>query len=68
MHGEVHPWFGGYNLSSKDFIFSRAPRYSIQQAEWTQGLKDVLQVENRRMRDSFLLPGFLAKWIHLYNA
>jgi len=64
-HGQVGPWYS--DMSSEDFVFSRAPRYSIQQAEWIGNLNEVLQVEDRRIRDMFLLPGFLAKWIHLYN-
>ena len=61
-------------LSEKDFVWSMAPHQYLRYGPtywWAfrvSKIHYILRDRERRMREYFLLPGFLHKWIHLYNA
>lgn len=60
--------------SESDFIWSMAPHHPLRPgpAYWwalrESRIHYILRDRDRRMREYFLLPGRLHKWIHLYNA
>jgi hypothetical protein len=70
--GDLTAWTQRIGNKS-DFVWSMAPRRPLFPGPhyWfplrDSKVHEILQDENRRMREYFLLPGHLLKWIHLYN-
>jgi hypothetical protein len=65
---------GGDKRNESDFRWSMAPHHPLTPRPgywWTlqrSKINKVLPDRNARMREYFLLPGYLHKWIYLYNA
>jgi len=62
-----------FDHNESDFVWSMAPRqpigldYDYWQALRYPSFHAVLKDKERRMKEYFLLPGMLHKWINLYN-
>jgi hypothetical protein len=71
--GDVSAWTAN-GRNESEFVWSMAPHRPLlpEPAYWwalrRSRINYVLTDRERRMREYFLLPGFLHKWIYLYNA
>jgi hypothetical protein len=76
LAGDLKDWGenGGDQRNESDFIWSMAPHHPLspRPGYWwplqRSRIHQILKDKDSRMREYFLLPGFLHKWIHLYNA
>jgi hypothetical protein len=73
LSGNLFVWIRKVH-NENEFVWSMAPHHPLLPTpDYWQPLRgsqihEILKAEDRRMREYFLLPGHLHKWIHLYNA
>jgi len=71
-HAGIDYWMGDERNTTEEFEWQLAPRFSMNHTEWAWQAAiehaEVLDKPYRRMRDFFLLPGHLHRWVHEYNA